>query len=116
MFTLQPKRRSDDKNPGRVSPLRGPFGKEKDMTEKSGTRKIIGAGRRFYLLALLAIVFTAAPILAAQAGGSAQCPIPQKRSSAMKQPKSSAAPKGVRRPPIDLAIPARTETATFAMG
>ena len=85
------------------------------MTEKSETRKIIGAGGRLYLLVLLAIVFTAAPILAAQAEGSTQCPIPQKRSSAVKQPKPNAAPRGVR-PPIDLTIPARTETATFAMG
>lgn len=69
-----------------------------------------------YLLALLAIVFTAVPILTTQAEGITQCPIPQKGSNAMKQPKpNAAAPRGVR-PPIDLVEPAGTETATFAMG
>lgn len=83
------------------------------MTEKEGIRKI--AGGRLCLLALLAIVFAAAPIAATQAEGSAQCPIPQKGSSAVKQTKPNAAPRGVR-PPIDLAVPTATETATFAMG
>ena len=86
------------------------------MTEKTRNRKIIGEGGRLYLLALLAIVFMAVPILTAQAEGSTQCPIPQKGSNAMKQPKPNAAlPRGVR-PPIDLITPAGTETATFALG
>jgi hypothetical protein len=86
------------------------------MTEKTRNRKIIAAGGRLYLLVLLAIVFTAAPILTAQAEGSTQCPVPQKRGNAMKQPKPNAAvPRGVR-PPIDLIAPAGTQTATFAMG
>lgn len=88
------------------------------MTEKTRNRKIIGEGGRLYLLALLAIVFTAVPvpILTAPAEGRTQCPIPQKGSNAMKQPKPNAAlPRGVR-PPIDLITPAGTETATFAMG
>jgi hypothetical protein len=86
------------------------------MTEKTRNRKINGAGGRLYLLSLLAIVFTAVPILTAPAEGSTRCPIPQKGSSAMKQPKPNAvAPRGVR-PPIDLIAPAKTETATFAMG
>jgi len=86
------------------------------MTEKTRNRKIIGAGGRLYLLALLAIVFTAVPILTAQAEGSTQCPVPQKGSNAMKQPKPNAAlPRGIR-PPIDLITPAGTETATFALG
>jgi hypothetical protein len=90
--------------------------REKDMTEKTGNRKIIGAGGRLYLLALLAIVFTAVPILTAPAEGSTQCPVPQKKSNAIKQPKPYAAlPRGVR-PPIDLIAPAGTETATFALG
>jgi hypothetical protein len=102
-------------NSGKITPLRGSFGKEKEMAEKTGTRKIIGTAGRFYLLALLAIVFTAAPVLAVQAEGSTQCPIPQKRSNAMKETKPNAAPLSVR-PPIDLVIPAKTEAATFAMG
>jgi hypothetical protein len=102
-------------NPEKLSPLRGSVWKGKDMVERDRIRMIIRAGGRVYLLALLSIVFTAAPILAAQAEGSTQCPIPQKRSSAVKQPKPNAAPRGVR-PPIDLAIPAKTEAATFAMG
>jgi peptide-methionine (S)-S-oxide reductase len=86
------------------------------MTEKTGNRKIIGEGGRLYLLALLAIVFTAAPILTTQAAGSTQCPIPQKGGNTMKQSKPNAAlPRGVR-PPIDLIAPAGTETATFALG
>jgi hypothetical protein len=86
------------------------------MTEKTRTRKINGAGGKLYLLALLAIVFTAVPILTAPAEGSTRCPVPQKGGNAMKQSKpNAAAPRGVR-PPIDLVAPAGTETATFAMG
>lgn len=85
------------------------------MTGKAGIQKIIGSGRRFYLLALLAMVFTAAPMTAAEAEGSTRCPIPQKRSNDMNQTKTDAARRNAR-PPIDLIVPVRTETATFAMG
>jgi hypothetical protein len=86
------------------------------MTEKTRNRKIIGAGEKLFLLALLAIVFTAVPILTAPAEGSTQCPIPQKGSNIMNQPEPNATARRGVRPPIDLIAPARTETATFALG
>ncbi|MCE5264698.1 MAG: hypothetical protein LLG97_14360 [Deltaproteobacteria bacterium] len=84
------------------------------MTGRTGIQKFIGAGRRLSLLALLAMVF-AAPMAAVQAEGSAQCPIPQKRSNTMNEFKPSVDTRAAR-PPIDVAGPVRTETATFAMG
>ena len=123
MVTLRPGRQATTENrivsikDGLFTPgVRLERKKEKDMTEKTRNRKIFGAGGRLYLLALLAIIFTAVPILTAQAEGSTQCPVPQKGSNAMKQLKPNAAvPRGAR-PPIDLIAPAGTETATFAMG
>jgi hypothetical protein len=90
--------------------------REQDMAEKKGNQKIIGVRGRLYLLALLAIVFTAVPILTTEAEGSTQCPVPQKGGNAMKQPKPNVVlPRGLR-PPIDLIVPVGTETATFALG
>ncbi len=84
------------------------------MTEKTDIQKFIGAGRRFSLFALLAMVF-AAPMAAVQAEGSTLCPIPQKRSNTMNEFKPSVDTRAAK-PPIDLVGPVRTETATFAMG
>ena len=84
------------------------------MAGKTGIQKFIGAGRRLSLLALLAVVFTG-PMIAAQAQGSTRCPIPQKRSNALNESKPNADTRATR-PPIDLVVPMRTETATFAMG
>ena len=119
MVTLRPGRRSDKSNrfiQGRAPHSGVRLEREKEMAEKTGNQKISRAGGILYLLALLAIVFTVVPILTAQAEGSTQCPVPQKGSNAMKQPKPNAAlPRGVR-PPIDLITPAGTESATFALG
>ena len=69
-------------------------------------------------LALLMIVFTvvSVPILTTLAEGRTPCPVSQKESNAMKQPKPNAVLPYAFRPPIDLITPAGTETATFAMG
>jgi hypothetical protein len=85
------------------------------MAGKTGIQKFTGAGRAFSLLALIAMVVTAAPMTAVLAEGSTQCPIPQKRSRTMNEFKPSVDTRAAR-PPIDLVVPVRTETATFAMG
>jgi len=88
------------------------------MSEKTRDRRIIGVKGRFSLLALLMIVAIAVSVtfLTAPIEGKPRGLTPQKESNALKQPKPGETPFRAVRPPIDLIMPAGTETATFAMG
>ena len=88
------------------------------MTEKTRKRNIIPDGGRWSFLVLLTIAFSAVlvPTLTAAVEGKTLCPIPQKGSIPMKQPKQNEVLLSSALPPIDLITPAATEIATFAMG
>jgi len=88
------------------------------MTEKTRKRNIIRDGGRLPFLVLITIAFSAVlvPILTATTEGKTVCPIPQKGSIPVKQPKQNEVQLSTALPPIDLITPAATEIATFAMG
>ncbi|MEE9910121.1 MAG: hypothetical protein K4571_00215 [Deltaproteobacteria bacterium] len=88
------------------------------MTEKTRNRNNIRDGGRLSFLVLVTIAFSAVLVttLTATIEAKTPCPIPQKGSIPMKQPKQNEALPSSVLPPIDLIKPAATEIATFAMG